>query len=174
MLARNPVTLKQVARLQEFHGRLDAAVQHYLNTGVAICEYHMDLSSPNQEERAKVWRKATTLDAPPYMSTFMQQIARDIKRPVIIVKDRSWGGRYFATATIRRTKKMYQVVLPTILGAEELSRWGNEKVPVSYMIRPTRWEITFRGGKGRKALAVFIECCRTMHRDALKLDQPIP
>ena len=174
MLARNPVTLEQVPRLQELHERLDATVQHYLNTGVAVCQYHMDLSSPDWKERAKIWRKSTTLDAPTYMSTFMQQIARDIKRPIILAKERSWGGRYFVTATVRRTKAMYSVVLPTLLGSEELSRWGNEKFPVSYMLRPTRWELAFRGDEGRKALAAFIECCRTMHRDALKLDQPIP
>lgn len=174
MLARNPVTLEQVSRLQELHERLDATVQHYLNTGVAVCQYHMDLSSPDWKERAKVWRKSTTLDAPACMSTFMQQIARDIKRPIILVKDQSSGGGYFVTATVRRTKAMYSVVLPTLLGSEELSWWGEKEIPVSHRVRPTRWELAFRGDEGRKALAAFIECCRTMHRSALKLDQPIP
>lgn len=172
MLAHNPVTLEQVSRLQEFHKRLDATVQHYLNTGVAVCT---DQIGPmTWHERIKFARKTTTIGAPTSMAKFVKQVARDIKRPIIVVCEKTHIGVSYI-ATVKRTKAMYQVVLPTMLGAEEKPRYHrNSKEPVTWRKDTTNWYISFTGDKGQEALATFIECCRTMHRSALKLDQPIP
>lgn len=170
---------KSSATYQKLQSEFNTALNRYIETGFLFLTDPKVDQSLEWTERRRLYRQQAP--AIPHVITrrLTRQIAKDLKRPVVIAEKSWWNSNYpdgFTKVTIRKSQGR-AVLVNSMFFLEEMpphSWWRPEnKGKIATRYDDTRnWYLYFSGLKGHEQLNNWVEHCTTdpACRKALKLD----